>query len=316
VTGRVIVVGDLVTDVVAVLTAPLAADSDTPARVRITGGGQAANTAAWLAGSGTPVTLVAAAGTDQAGDARVAELTAAGVDCAVVRRPGASTGAVVVLASGDRRTMVTDRGANLTLTAADVDAALAAAPDARHLHVSAYTLLDAGSRGAGLRALAAARERGLTSSVDAASAAPLRRVAAAFGDWVRGTDLLLANGDEAAVLTAAVAAPGARSEIAGPAARSGLAQLRGLVRVAVVVKRGAEGAVWYGTDGAKTEVPGTPATVVDATGAGDAFAAGLLAAWLAGAGPAEALRAGARLGALAVAQVGARPALSGPALPG
>ena len=56
--------------------------------------------------------------------------------------------------------MITDRGANLLLDPADVDAALAAAPDARHLHLSGYTLLDAGSRGAGLRALAAAREQG------------------------------------------------------------------------------------------------------------------------------------------------------------
>jgi sugar/nucleoside kinase (ribokinase family) len=59
-------------------------------------------------------------------------------------------------------------------------------------------------------------------------------------------------------------------------------------------------------------VPGVPAAVVDATGAGDAFAAGLLAAWVAGASPADALAAGARLGALAVTRVGARPPLTGP----
>ncbi|MGH3680188.1 MAG: PfkB family carbohydrate kinase, partial [Natronosporangium sp.] len=47
----------------------------------------------------------------------------------------------------------------------------------------------------------------------------------------------------------------------------------------------------------------------DPTGAGDAFAAGLLASWLAGAGPVEVLRAGARLGAEAVAGFGARPVL-------
>jgi sugar/nucleoside kinase (ribokinase family) len=289
VTGRVVVVGDLVTDVVALLSAPLATGSDTPASISVTGGGQAANTAAWLAFTGTSVTLVAAAGADAAGDARVAELVAAGVDCAVARRPGVATGSIVVLADAHERTMVTDRGANLTLTAGDVDAALAAAPTARHLHLSAYALLDAASRGAGLRALAAAREHGLTTSVDAASAAPLRAVgAAAFAHWVRGTDLLLANGDEATVLSAEV-------------------PLAGLARVAAVVKRGAEGAAWMGADGATVEVPGVPATVVDATGAGDAFAAGLLAAWTAGAAPADALLAGARLGALAVSQVGARP---------
>jgi len=288
VTPRVVVVGDLVSDVVAVLAGPLADGSDTPARIRITGGGQAANTAAWLARCGVPVTLVAAAGADEAGDARLAELAEAGVTCAVVRRPGAATGAVVVLARGGQRTMVTDRGANASLTGADVDAALAAAPDARHLHLSAYTLLDPASRGAGLRALAAARERGLTTSVDAASAAPLRPVAADFCQSVRGTDLLLANADEAAV----IAPHGA---------------VEALVRMAAVVKRGAGGATWSGVEGTTVAVPGEPATVVDPTGAGDAFAAGLLSAWLAGATPAEALREGARLGARAVGRIGARP---------
>jgi len=54
-----------------------------------------------------------------------------------------------------------------------------------------------------------------------------------------------------------------------------------------------------------------PADAVDVTGAGDAFAAGLLGAWLSGATPAEALAEAARLGALAVTRLGARPPPSG-----
>ena len=49
---RSIVVGDLVTDVLAVLAGRSATGSDTPAAIRVTGGGQAANTAAWLAWHG------------------------------------------------------------------------------------------------------------------------------------------------------------------------------------------------------------------------------------------------------------------------
>jgi ribokinase len=156
--------------------------------------------------------------------------------------------------------------------------------------------LDAASRGAGLRALAAARERGLTASVDAASARPLRQVgAAAFTDWVRDVDLLLANTDEAAVLA------GARD--AGSQART----LTAVARHAVV-KRGGEGAVWAGRDGTVSALSSPRVPVVDATGAGDAFAAGLLAAWVAGATAREALERAGELGAVAVSTVGARPA--------
>lgn len=294
--ARIIAVGDIVTDVLAVLSGPLATGSDTPADIRLTGGGQAANTAAWLAWRGNPVTLVAAVGDDEAGRSRLAELTGLGVDCAVRRCADTPTGTVIVLARDGERTMISDRGANLRLAPADVDVCLAAAPDAGHLHLSAYTLLDAGSRAAGRHALAAARARGLTTSVDAASAEPLRQVgAAAFLDWVRGIDLLLANADEAAVL----AGPGG--------ARSQAEALTASVRHAVV-KRGGDGAIWAHRDGPPIEAVARRVPVRDATGAGDAFAAGLLAAWVAGAQPAAALDRGGELGAVAVSTVGARPA--------
>jgi sugar/nucleoside kinase (ribokinase family) len=290
VTG-VIVVGDIMTDVVAVHGGQLAVGSDTPARIRVGGGGSGANTAAWLAFAGAPVTLVGAVGADPAGEARVRELASAGVACAVPVKE-AATGAVVVLSGGAERTMLADRGANLLLTPADVDAGAALAPAARHLHLSGYALLDGASREAGRYALAAAAARGLTTSVDAASAAPLRGLP--FLAWVRGVDLLLANADEAATLVG----PGAPDVLARRLA-SGVAH--------AVVKCGPDGAVWASAHGPVVAVPAEPAEVVDPTGAGDAFAAGLLAAWLAGAEPGEALRAGARLGARAVSAGGGRP---------
>ncbi|MBQ1026691.1 PfkB family carbohydrate kinase [Micromonospora sp. C95] len=295
-TGRVLVVGDVVTDVVAVLSGPLAPGSDTPAAIRSTGGGQAANTAAWLAAQGVPVTLVGAVGDDGAGRDRVAELTAAGVDCAVDEIAGSATGTVIVLTANDERTMVTERGANVLLRPDHVAAALSGAPDATHLHLSGYTLLDADSRPAGLRALAVARERGLTTSVDAASAAPLRAVGtAAFVNWVREIDLLLVNVDEATVLAGGLE----------PAAQG-----RALLSVArrVVVKRGGAGAVWVDRDATIVTSSAHRVAVRDVTGAGDAFAAGLLRAWLAGATPDAALSRAVDLGATAVAQIGARPA--------
>jgi sugar/nucleoside kinase (ribokinase family) len=290
--SRVLVVGDIVTDVVAVHSGPLSADSDTPARVAMTGGGAAANTAAWLAHAGAEVSLIGAVGADPAGRARVAELTAAGVDCSwVVTSPAAPTGTVIVLTDGRHRTMVTDRGANHELRPSHVDAALTAHPDAVHLHLSGYTLLDETSRSAGLRALSTFQG---PTSVDAASAAPLRQVED-FLHWIHGTSLLLANLDEARVLTSTVDEP--------PEAVA-LALARFVPEV--VVKLGSSGAVWAG-DGEVRVVPARPATTVDTTGAGDAFAAGLLAARVAGAGLDAALAQAVRLGAQAVAVVGARP---------
>src|SRR5207244_1592017 len=109
----IITVGDLVTDVLAVLRAPLALGSDAPATVHVSGGGQAANTSAWLAWLGVPVTFVGAVGDDQAGHDRLAELHAVGVRTQVSVRPGATTGSIVVLTYEGERTMISDRGANL-----------------------------------------------------------------------------------------------------------------------------------------------------------------------------------------------------------
>lgn len=292
--GRIIVVGDVVTDLVAVLSEPLSAGSDSRAEIAISGGGQAANTAAWLAAEGAAVTLVATVGDDATGSARLAELTATGVQLAV-RRCADPTGTVVVLTYHGERTMVAARGANLRLTAADVDAALAAAPDARHLHLSGYPLLDVESRDAGLHALASARTRGLTTSVDAASGQPLRRAGpSAFREWTADVDLLLANAEEAAIL-AGQADPRDQARALTTTARR------------VVVKRGSAGAVWAERGGLLLDRPPVPAQAVDPTGAGDAFAAGLLASWVSGAAASAALRRAAELGAVAVATVGARP---------
>ena len=70
---------------------------------------------------------------------------------------------------------------------------------------------------------------------------------------------------------------------------------------------GADGALW--TDGsASVRAEAVPVDdAVDSTGAGDAFAAGLLAARLEGAGPEEALAAAGRLAAEAVRRPGGRP---------
>jgi sugar/nucleoside kinase (ribokinase family) len=82
-----------------------------------------------------------------------------------------------------------------------------------------------------------------------------------------------------------------------------------LARVAryAVVKLGSDGAIWADASGAVVRVPAVPARLLDPTGAGDAFAAGLLAAWLTGTPVEACLTAATRLGARAVSVIGGRP---------
>ncbi|MFC4694911.1 carbohydrate kinase family protein [Geodermatophilus arenarius] len=291
-TRPVVVVGDLATDVVAVLSGEPAPGSDRPAAIRTRGGGAGANVAAHLAALGVPVTLAGCVGDDPAGAALLAELAAAGVGLAVRTVHGAASGTIVSLVEPDgERSMLADRGANLDLRPDDLPPPLPGA----HLHLSGYTLLDERPRAAGLAALAAARAAGCTVSLDPASTGPL----AGYGvdRWLAdtaGVDLLLPNADEARLLSGCADVTDAARALA---ARHG----------AVAVTLGGDGALWAaGT--AVLHRPARPARVVDTTGAGDAFTAGLLAVWLGGpdADPAAALDAGLARAAEVVGRPGAR----------
>jgi ribokinase len=75
----------------------------------------------------------------------------------------------------------------------------------------------------------------------------------------------------------------------------------------VVVTRGARGAEAFGTDGARHAAPAQMVQVVDATGAGDVFAAGLIDALLAGEAMAAALQRGVAWAARHIVHEGSLP---------
>ncbi len=291
----IVCVGDLMTDVVALASGAMSYGSDTRARVRVTGGGAAANTAAWLGVAGHPVAYVGRVGDDVLGRAARADLAACGVDVRVVTDPERPTGACVVVVTPDgERSMFPDAGANAGLAPEDLP------PDrfvaGTHLHLSAYALLTEGSRAAALAALARARAAGMTVSVDPGSVHPLEAVGVTrVLDWLDGVDLLLANEAEAILLG------GDPDPLA--AGRNLLERFP-----QIVVKLGPHGAAWLGRGaGQAVVVPAAEAVAVDTTGAGDSFAAGYLPAALAGAAPADALAAGCAVAARCVAMVGGRP---------
>ena len=249
--------GDLLVDVIVRLDGPIALDADTFSQISITAGGQAANVAAWAAALGERARLVCARCPDRSGALVEAELTGRGV---AVCGPTVSghTGTVVSLTQADgTRSMLTDRGSSAALTAEGLD------PEwlkgSRWLHVSGYAMAQEPLRAAALHAAALARELGCQVSVDLASTS----VVEAFGaerarEWLCRLEpaLVLANGAEHAAL-----------ELAGDAHAE--------LAPTYVVKRGAAGCTVYSA-GTERTYDAHQAVLVDATGAGDAFAGGYL----------------------------------------
>ena len=237
-------------------------------RAVLTIGGSAAITACGAARLGVETALVAAAGRDPLGDYVVGAVRDRGVDVSGVRRSGSETGITVILSRGDDRAILTATGAMTDLTAEHVGGALLAG--ARHLHVASYFLL-AGLRPGLPGLVAAAHAAGVTVSLD-----PQDDPA---GEWRSGLpellphlDLLFVNEHESAALDTS-ACP------------------------IVVVKHGPNGAAAR-TAAGEVRHPGVAVDSVDATGAGDSFDAGFLAAWLGGAGIEEALALACACGAL------------------
>lgn len=271
------VLGDLVEDVVVWLDEPVRRGTDTAARVFRSRGGSAANVAACAAGL-VPTRFLGCVGDDPLGDQLVAQLTGAGVDVRAQRR--GRTGTVVVLVEpGGERTMLPDRAAATglqPLAPDDLDGVAL-------LHVPAYGL-DGGSTAQVVEGLLGQ----LPVSVDASSSAVLERLGPqrvrALLERARPV-LLLANADEARVL------------------ELGARPLRG---VTTVLKDGPRRTTVLHPDGRAEHVDVPPVEAVrDSTGAGDAFAAAVLAAVLDGRGVRAGVEAGHALARGVLMQPGA-----------
>ncbi|ALO93140.1 Sugar kinase [Streptomyces hygroscopicus subsp. limoneus] len=299
--GALLVVGDVVTDVIARHRGPLAAGTDTAAVIRRLPGGAGANVACWAAHTGcADVRMLGRVGADAAAW-HERELVAAGVRPRLVVDREAATGTVICLVdtgAAAERTFLTDSGASLRLGPADWSDALL--DGVTRLHLSGYLLFTESSRELAETALAAARARGVPVSLDPASAGFLVELGVdRFLAFVEGLDVLLPSRDEACLLTGL------------PDPADAAAKLSRLVPL-VVAKAGADGALVARSGAAPVRVPAVPAEPRDTTGAGDAFTGAFLAALLAGVAPEEAAARGCRAGAEAVGQVGGRP----PPLPG
>ena len=246
-------------------------------------------------GGGAVITAVAAARLGIAtsvvsalGDHAVRRLRGEGVRVTNLRRRGEPHAVTAALSTATDRTFVTFTGVNTALERRLLRALPTAA--ATHVHLA----LGPVNLAAWTRLVARLRRRGLTVSWDFGWNETL-----AADDGLPGLmealDLVFLNELEAPLYAHATSL-----DDAYPRLRT--------ARSNVVVKLGALGSRWLRADG-DVVMPAPVVDAVDTTGAGDAFNAGFLAAWLGGAHPATCLATGNSVGAASTRAAGGLDAL-------
>ena len=271
---RIATLGDVLLDVVVLLSEPLAPGGDVRASNRAGAGGQAANVAAWAAELGAEARCIAKRGDDSAGELVLRELEARGVELVGPVAEG-ETGVVVSIVREGDRSLASDRGVAPSLAPEELELGWFACDV---LHLSGYALLREPIAAAALRAARLAREQGARVSVDVAAWTEIRSYGPVqFRELLDELvpDVLFATEAEWELLGLGLAASPAWP--ATPGRQTGRLRRPGAYPTAPVgvLKRGARGCTVF-TEDARLDFAAVEAEVVDPTGAGDALAAGFL----------------------------------------
>ena len=282
--NKILVIGDVIEDLIVIPEETIRPNTDTKAQIQKSMGGQAANVAAWVAHKGAAVSFVSCVGKADLVKLEQ-ELTAQCIESSL-QSSSKPTGSLVVLVDGQGRSMLTDRGANQDLDLAKIDPTGFAV-----VYISGYSLL-----GRSLEQVSAfaskVKAAGALLAIDPGSYGFINDHGVdSFRELISLADISFPNQEEQDLL-----------------------ELSGKVRLNVVTS-GHLGAMAHTSDGKLIEVAPIGSSLVDPTGAGDAFCGGFLAQLvqepgfqqLASEAVASALRAGAEAGSKAVAIMGARP---------
>ena len=238
--------------------------NDTRTIISTHGGGAGGNVASWLAVLGNDVTMVGRIGNDAAGSAITAEFDALGISYGQIVKEGLHTGVVVCLVdpSGER-TMLADNGANAGLAISD----LPALDGVDAIYLTGYAPIAPLSREGVLEMVRTINSREIPIIFDPATVGGMQGVPVEeILSWCALMDAVIMNEEEAIYL-------------------SGLSDLESALNFFVeltpraIIKRGSAGAIGLERGGQIISVAATTSTVVDTTGAGDAFAAGFIDAF-------------------------------------
>jgi sugar/nucleoside kinase (ribokinase family) len=295
---RVLCVGDMTVDIFAApMTAlPRPGEILLTERMAVLPGGNALNTAVALCRLGEPVTFFGCVGDDAFGDLLLGELRKLNLDLrGVTREPGCATPTTLIYrARNEDRRYISALGAGDRFTGENVPAELI--PDGGVVLAAGFLKLRSWTNEALAALFHQARQRGCTTVLNVcipleAGSDPRRCLR-----LLPLVDVFVPNEDEARILTGA-AQPADQTRV-----------LRDTGAGAVIVTRGAQGL--YADDGRRNiEMGAFTVPLVDPTGCGDCFTAGLIASLLRRWEWAPLLQFASALGALAATALGSTSAV-------
>ncbi len=298
--GRVAVLGAHIVDVLGwpVESIPPGQGSARLQEIRATAAGTAAGTGVSLAKLGADVYAIGALGDDLLGDVLVAAMRRHGVDTAgLVRKPGVQTSATIlpVRPNGERPALHVP-GATSRLELADIE--LGTVRQCQALLLGAPDALGALASDGLPQVVAAARSAGLLIAADVLHQGSPRDFARIAG-VLASADWFLPNGDQLLALTG-------RSDL-----DDAIADVLALGTAAVAVTLGAQGCLVATQDTATVHLPAIPVAVVDTTGCGDGFNAGMITALLLGCDALDAGWLGVSCGSLVATGLGSDAGITG-----
>ncbi len=284
---KILVVGDVIDDILVIPHGEIRLDTDTNSKIQAQPGGSAANFACWIASLGIETHFVG-----RVGKADLERHTQILRDYKVIPHlqvdQELQTGRIVVLVQGQQRSFLTDRGANKNLD-------LAAIPDELFgdaLYISGYTVFDQTVETM-QQLISRAKAHGLVACDPGSAGYIADHSVHTFLASIAGVDLLLPSLEEGRILSAE-----SRPEI--------VAALLGEWFPQVALTLGEDG-VQLQSQACAEHIPAIAADLVDATGAGDAFAASLISETLKGKSFSQAAKVAVGFAAKAVTKLGGRP---------